>query len=525
MKKDTEIKKINDELLNQRDSSVHMNLDPTSSAWSITRRTLMRQMAFAGLGLALPWESISGFQVRGSKKKPDDLFRVNKEGDTVVGPFGKVRVIATDEEVLPVLVEATGGLALMDFTGRKGFVRFGRDKTAIVLTVDGVKFGENTLQPWNKKVVRSLVASLVKDRQKARGAMLLRSTLHTAYPIAAKEISARKSKKPTNRRMARVMQEGIYSISVYTCRTETIIEDVVRDITEVIRTIKTVAEQYAECYDTAINSNSCNWLPPGAKEVCAAGACAIDGLVDIVTVVTRTVGKIVDHVSHEVEKCVLNLPNITVAPGQWPNPWDLSDIPLNGVIAQPRAAFGKKEIDGAIKFLKNISGFLGPFGCILEGDWSIAQLDTPLSLGEDNRTVVIPYGLKVCISKACAIQLCDVAVFFAAYAAWASALPVLAALSPEFAAATGIVPALGVAALVAALPPAVAAAAAVIFAFLLLVLFYGTAISGQLVFQRAIGSFDDHKICIVHPTFAIALVSMITLNTVSTLIPPIVSIE
>jgi uncharacterized membrane protein len=82
-----------------------------------------------------------------------------------------------------------------------------------------------------------------------------------------------------------------------------------------------------------------------------------------------------------------------------------------------------------------------------------------------------------------------------------------------------------VAIIAATLPPEVVGAAAIILAFVLLALYYGTTISAQLAVQSALGAFDRGKACIVHPTFAIALVSLLVMNTAAALIPPIVVIE
>jgi hypothetical protein len=64
-----------------------------------------------------------------------------------------------------------------------------------------------------------------------------------------------------------------------------------------------------------------------------------------------------------------------------------------------------------------------------------------------------------------------------------------------------------------------------IFAFLVLVLIYGTAIAAQLWLHRNLtNTFDDETVCIEHPTFVLALIKIATFTLVpAELIPPIVA--
>lgn len=520
-KTDAEMKKVDDELLDKRDSPVHIEADTASFDWTITRRTLMRQMAFAGIGLALPWKSILFAPQRDPKKALPELFKISDGGKTVVGPFGEVRVVVGEEEIVPVLIKAAGGLAVMDFTGRKALVRFGNGKEAITFNTGGVQFGEAPIQKWDTTVVSKLVAAIAKDRRKARGAMLLRSTLHTAYPVAVREVN---TKQARNRRMGRAVADGAVEMSLWVCETHTETETVETCVTRLIDKIKTAEERYEECYDKEVNRNPCKSVPFGGAGACAAAVCVAEGFVDLVVGVIEVVTCIVDVVIHEVTKCKINMELLL---NQLPNQWDLRDLPLiGGAVRQPSAAFSRGDIDQALNLLKRIGDFLGPFGCILGGSWSLAQVDTKLRLGKNGETIVIPYGVEVCINAECATQLSDPGAFANALGAWGLALSTLAALSPEAAAVLatlGVTPAAGVGAIIASLPPAAVAAAALILAFLLEVLWYATAISGQLAVHRLLGSFDDGKVCIVHPTFAIALFTLLTTNPAAVSIPPIVT--
>ena len=525
-KTDSEKKKVNAALLNKIDSSTQEDGAAASFDWTITRRTLMRQMALAGVGLALPWDNISLALQRDPKKIPSELFKISDGGKTVVGPFGQVRVVVGEQEIVPTYIEAAGGLALMDFTGRKGFVRFGNGKEAIKFTTDGVQFGEAPIQKWDKAVVSKMVDAIVKDRRKAGGAMLLRSTLHTSYPVAVKEVKTKQPNKARSARMGKATQNSALSISLWECTKHTVTETVETFVTESIEVIKSAAEQYEECYNREISRDPCKSALFGAGAgPCATALCLAKGFIDLVVGFIDVVTRIVEEVVREVTDCKLKIPL-----NSWPNPWvDLDDIPLSGIVAQPRAAFSRGDIDEALRLLRELGDFLGPYGCILDGRWSIEQLETPLMFGKDGKKVVLPYGVRVCISEECATQLCDRQAFAEALGAWGIALSLLAALSPE--AATVLAPivtplAAGIAAIIAAAPPAVVAVAALILAFLLEVLWYATAISGQLAFHRwRLDGFRDHNVCIVHPTFAIALVTLLSMNAIAVSIPPIVVID
>jgi hypothetical protein len=216
----------------------------------------------------------------------------------------------------------------------------------------------------------------------------------------------------------------------------------------------------------------------------------------------------------------------------WPNPWDVPRLITSGAIPEKKQApFTKKDIDTAISLLKKLLGVARPFiDCLVNGRWSIAQLNTQLKLGGP---IVIPYGVKVCITSECARKLESGNIGAELTGSWILLLTILAALSPAFGAiaiAYGIVVAKEVAeavALVAATNPAAIAAAAIILAFIMLALWYATAISAQLHDEVCCTDhLADGFVCIEHPTFAIALVA-IALFAVGginlTLIPPIVT--
>jgi hypothetical protein len=185
--------------------------------------------------------------------------------------------------------------------------------------------------------------------------------------------------------------------------------------------------------------------------------------------------------------------------------------------------FTAQDARDAVKLLKDIGDFLGPFAkAALEGRWSLAEVRTPVDLG--NGAISIPYGVKVRLTSETARKMAVQNVTAEALTSWGAALGALAALSPAFAAMSGVASAGVVAAAVAVLPAAVVAAAAIILAFIILMLIYGSAISLQLSISELLGNFDDGVVYIEHPTFALALLKGLSLGLVpAELMPPIVT--
>ncbi|MBI3949512.1 MAG: twin-arginine translocation signal domain-containing protein [Acidobacteria bacterium] len=188
----------------------------------MTRRELLQKAAMAGLLLAVPWADRA---VAAVPPLPEIPFKKNKTGDGIIGPYGEARIFGFDTkelptQALPLLVSAADDSAVMDITGRSPFVRFGSstDSTAITLTSSGVTFGK-TLLRWSPNTINQLVAEVSKDPVKARGALLLRSALHTSYPIAVTQLA----KGAMGEAMATAMAKGSagYGASSMKCTTET----------------------------------------------------------------------------------------------------------------------------------------------------------------------------------------------------------------------------------------------------------------------------------------------------------------
>jgi hypothetical protein len=532
---------------------------------SLSRRALLRGAGYSGLLLALPGFgpalAQSALLGKPASRLPEFPIRPNSTGDGFISPYGEVRTRQVDGELLPLVVNAVGGVAVMELGGREPFVRIGQDLSstqntseqinpsgllqgrdlkvqtntaarlrelrragggAITLTPTGITFGQEKKVPWDQQTVRRLIDELSKDRGKANAAMLLRSALNTAYPVAVAAAAGKGQSQP-GARTAKAIQSGSasYGQGGARCTTTTVTETTVRTVTEVVEVVKTAWQQYVECYDREVARGGCAnaGFLAGA---CATTYCGAKGFIDIVVGFVEVVVRVVEEVVRQVVVCTK--PHFE----RWPNPWRLSDQPIRAATAQPKQAFALKDLEAAAKLLKGISNHFGPMAkCLLDGKWSLNQLDTGLNLGGQQLTV--PYGVKVCISAECARGISIDKVGGEALSTLGTSLGLLTALSSSFASATGGIFALGqgaaIAAAIAAAGPLVAAAAALLLAFIILALIYGTAIAGQLFWhQHSTDNFADGIVCIEHPTFAIAMLEVLTLGfSPFDLVPPIVT--
>jgi hypothetical protein len=305
------------------------------------------------------------------------------------------------------------------------------------------------------------------------------------------------------------------------CTTTTITDTVTRTVTETIEVIRTAEKQYQECYDRQITRDPCKSLGFGAG-ACAAGVCALTTFVDMVVGFVDVVTTITEEVTRIVVSCT--------KPQQylWSTPWALTDTPFKDGAGPNPTRFVQSHVDEARAFLRTNGELLfGPFArCLINGDWSIAALPTPIDLGGGKLT--IPYGIKVCLDGACATTLSAEGVGAEFNSSFQPLMEALMGLSPETAAALvalSFTPNVTLAALAVPLPEVAVGLAAVILAFIILALIYGVAINVQLSFHRNFtNDFDDNRVCIEHPSFAIPLIRMATLGFApAELIPPIVT--
>lgn len=481
----------------------------------LTRRDLLRH-AVAGALLTMPWLDAVAAP---SPIPPAVPFTKNRAGDGLIGPFGEVRIASLEGVVLPAFVTAAGGLAAMNLAVRAPSIQIGADDTMIILTSAGVQFGKaGGVKAWTRDSLQAIVNAIVRDPRKARGIMLLRSALHTTLPVAAMQMKGRLNAKFAGALAAST--SGLGARSMLTCVTTTITETVTRTFTEMVEVWKSAEKQYQECYDREVGRSPCKDALLGAG-LCAAGICSVKGFVDVVVGMYEVVRTVTEEVTRTLVIC-------TRAPiATWPNPWDLTGVLGKITVDQPKRQFTDKDIAAAIDLLAQFTGFFGIYAkCLLRGKWSLLQLTTPLDFGDGN--IVLPYGIKVCVSAQCARDMAFSNVGSELASSWQAALSVLAALSPEFAAlaATFGVSASGVVAgAILGAPELVVACAAVILAFILAALIYGTIVAAQLEYHRvSTNNFDDGVVCIEHPTFAVAYIELMTQGFIpARAIPPIVT--
>jgi len=457
-----------------------------------------------------------------SLKPPAAVFMTNPGGST--GPWGEVRVgraAANSPIALPALILSADKLGVVNFATRRPYASIsGAKGDAIVLASEGVVFAKGQkAAPWNADTIKKLVQALAADRSKARALMQLRSALLTSYPVFLAT-----SKAKTDPRLAKVIATAQGVMASQGCTTETVTDIVTTTVTDIVKKWKTAEEQYEKCFDRETSGDpdlGCSYLPAGpARDGCATIFCGAKGFVDVLVSVTEVVRTVTEEVVRTVVTCVIN-----PAKDFYRNQWNLIETVLPGLQKTPDPKVGGKDLQAGLKFLQDAAGALGPFAnCLLGAKWSIEGLGTPIPTGDGH--LAIPYGVRVCMTATCASKLTVFGVGGELVGSWTAALTLLAALSVDFAAiaaGVGIVVPAALAAAVAALPPVAVTAAAIILAFIILALIYGTAIMAQLTIAEQLGAFNDGEVCIVHPTFALAMIKALTMGIApSELVPPVV---
>lgn len=477
-------------------------------------------LGLCSLAAAGPLKAMIQDKSKYSGKPFGQLFKPTAGGFGMVGPWGEVRATRLAEGLTPYLIQTANKAGLFDYTGRMPFVSLQGSTQEIRLTPDGVAFGKAKPAPWDKASVTALKNALKKDRKAMQSAMQMRSAMATSFAAIAVATKAAPAKQ---------VASGIFSIvedlgEAALCTTTTITESVTSLVERTVEQIKTAAERYAECYDDAVRTGTCGGIAAfnlTAGQVCAATYCAAKGFLDVVVGMITIVTEVVEEVTREVTTCTAPIAGLI------PNEWNLPDFKLPDLPLKELKLLAK-DVAKALEFIKQFSddlfSFLGPYGtCLVEGKWTIEQMPIPFIQG-----VGIPYGVKVCITAACARRLAAQNLVAEASSAWGAALSALAALSPEFAAGVasiGITPAPAIAAAIAALSPAVVGAMAIILAFIIMALLYASAIAVQLAFlvQFNPGALSDGEVCITHPSIALAAIKAASLSLIpAELVPPIV---
>ena len=466
-------------------------------------------------------KALAGVKVSAPPPKPAQF---TFSGDTVVGPWGAVRVGRNGSQVLPVMIQSADKLGLVALGQKQPAVTIGVDRAdAITLTSEGVAFGKGAkAEAWSAAMVDKLTKSIASDRQKARALMQLRAAFVSGFPAYLAS-----TKSTTDKRVTAAHNKASRGMSDTGCTTSTVTDTVQHTVTEAVEQWKSAEQQFDECFEheTSGASNlACSLAPAGAaRDACAATVCGAKGFVDLLVAVVEVTRTVTEEVTRNVVTCV------SVVAGKYKNVWNIVDRTLPG-LEKPGATAAKisdKDVQEALDLFKSVGNPLGSFAvCLFQGKWSIESAQTPIPMGDGN--LAIPYGVRVCISADCARNLTIQGVGSDLLTAWPAALTLLAAMSPEFLTflTTAGIPMTippAVLAAVGILPPAAASAAVIMLAFLILALIYGTALAGELSAAEALGAFADGEVCIVHPTIALAMIKVLTLGFVpAELVPPIV---
>lgn len=491
----------------------------------IDRREVLR-FAIAAALLGVSWTDRAEATV---PTPPKIILQANSTGDGVISGYGEVRVAKLGGTVVPILVRAAEGLAELNLTGRTAYIRYGTGASAITVSSAGIYFGATGRQiAWSRDAFAKLIAAISQDAQKARGAARLRSAMLMSYPAAVIQMKA--SPDGSVMKLMAKSAAGVGMLSIARCSTTTITDTVYDTVTRTVEVWRSAESQYRECYDREVVRSPCKDVL-FAKSVCAATICAAKGFVDMLV----STYEVVEQIAREVVRTVVTCARPLV--GHWPDPLDvLRTIPGKYSVAHPHVAFSSADVRAANGLLKSILGGLATsdrfIACLLGGQWSLAGLDTRIDFG--NGTVVVPYGVKVCMTRDCATRFSAVQIAAELTSSFESLIGVLVVLFPAYATtlmSIGIAVSpptwfLGVP-LAAAAAPVVAACATVMLAFMILVLIYGTAIIGQMTVWQAAGQLDsngDGLVCIEHPSFALALLSAALLGSaLPALVPPIVN--
>lgn len=446
-------------------------------------------------------------------------FRPSSKGPGSIGPWGEVQLRNSDLGAAPVLVQSADRAGVLDLTGRRGFLSLGGG--ALTATSAGVSFTKGAKpEPWSKATIKRLIETIAQRPDYRRSATQLRSALLSSYVDAA-----RPGKAKAEPRIAKAILAGSKAVGssalTTTCTSQSVTETVLTTVEKAVKVMATAEEQYDKCVSDGYRANGI----PGVIEA----ACFAKGFIDVVVGWITVVVEVVQEVTRVVVTCVTSLAS-SVIPGL-PSLWNGDNLPLR--------PFGKDEkgpelsmevIRAALAELKTLLGFAPAFvQCLLDADWSLASLKTSYRIGGSQ--VVVPYGVKVCLSADCARQLSIMNVAGLFGTSGAAIAAALAAVSPEAAAALapfGITATPAVAAAVAAASPAIVQAMLIILLMIIVLLFHAVMVSGQLALWEFFNpdSFADGKVCIEHPSMALAVLNLVTLGMSSgpaALVPPIVT--
>ncbi len=437
------------------------------------------------------------------------------------GDWGEVQVRELKTGLVPVYVRSANRAGVMDLTKSRATVSLGNGR--IVLTSRAIQAG-GSAQPWNVSTISNLIHSARNDASLRASLFGLRAALLTAYPHAVS--TAKKSAEP---RAAQAVMGAATRMGVLAtprrsrCTTSTITETITREVEQEVERWLAAEERYEACVQEQVRAGIPGGLPA------AAVYCLALGLGDLFLGVFKVLVTITEEVERTVTSCVLEgskrlvdvFNGIEIAlPGKGIR---LPTVPAIGGVAP---ALTSTDIMAALQRLRDLLGAASPFTtCMLGGRWSFAAADLAAITGTS--TLEIPYGVKVCITADCARKLRYDSAHGDLGDAATSLLAILAALNTDFAAVAstlGIAKAAEAVALAAVIGTTATTALTAVAALLLFLVYYAAMIAVQLQFLPE-SAFADGQVCIEHPTFVIAAVTVLVpgLGSLSQWTPPIVT--
>lgn len=435
------------------------------------------------------------------------------------GPWGEVQVRELPAGLVPIFVRTANRAGVMDLRSKRSSVSLANG--AVILTPRGIQISGAT-QPWNNGSIAALIKRAKTDVSVRSSLIELRGALVTAYPHAIATSRRRGESKSTQAVATAAKAMGVVSAPRKSqCTTTTIVETVTREVEETVERWLTAEERFEKCVDQQVAAGIFG------GEAGAWAYCAALGLADLFLGVVTVVTTIIEEVTRTVVTCALDTTRrlIDLYKGieiQFPG----SGIGFPGAGIIGSNALSSADISAALQRLKDLLGDASPFTtCLLAGAWSFAAADLTAITGGSK--LEIPYGVKVCISSECARRLRLEGAGDNLQSAATSLLAILAALNTDFAAVAstlGIAKAAEAVAIAGALGATATTALTAVAALLLFLVYYAAMIALQMSLLPD-AAFADGQVCIEHPTFVIAAVTLMLpgVGSLSQFTPPIVT--
>jgi len=435
-----------------------------------------------------------------------------------VGAWGEVQVRELPSGLVPIFVRTNNRQGVMDLTKRRSVVSLANG--AVQLTTKGIQVGKD-LQPWNAASISSLINRARSDAAFRTSLFELRAALVTAYPHAIATSKQKGDAKATGAvlQMAKGMGVGV-APKKSRCTTSTVTETVTRTIEEEVEVWQTAEERFNACVDEQVRKGIFG------GELAAVTYCGLLGLADLFLGTLTVVSHVTEEVTRTIVSCSIEVNRRVLDIYKGIEQSIPRGIDLRPGLVGAAPALSNADITAGIGWLQTLIDGLSPFtDCLLRGRWSFAAVDLSVVTGVDK--LEIPYGIKVCIPAACAQQLRLENSGENLASAATTLVSILAAVNADFAAIAsqlGIVAAAEAATLAGTIGAAGVTALTAVAALMLFLVYYAAMIAIQIQLLPP-EAFADGLVCIEHPTFVIAAVTVLLPGpgSISQFIPPIVT--